>query len=308
MTYNLADLRKAIAAFMTREEASFKKNSEDLLLRAINNAQMYADRRIKFELTRSSAKIAGVSVKNGERLTKAVDFTDTVSPVEIRLLSAAFLKYTNSDTTFPIDIISRDNHIARLKRRYEGIKPVDNVDVGTAMGEFPYALVQVGDRVYVTPADETGLGGSTIDLFLECFMWLPKYTVALSGSATSTGTKELNDTAATFVTTGVAVGDRINNTTDGTWANVTKVDSETKLTLDADIFVSGEKYTGVETSFLLDRCFDYLMYRSVFELNFFLKEDQRVGIASGLMKDVWTSMIAWNTSIINSTVDDVSLD
>lgn len=63
-----------------------------------------------------------------------------------------------------------------------------------------------------------------------------------------------------------------------------------------------------DTNFLLDYCFDFLMYRSIYELNFFLKEDQRVGISSALLDDVWKNVINWNKTIVGNTVDDNTLD
>jgi hypothetical protein len=66
---------------------------------------------------------------------------------------------------------------------------------------------------------------------------------ALSGQATGTATNKLIDSAATFQTSGIVAGDVIYNTTDATSASVVSVDSETQLTLNADIFVSGESWS-----------------------------------------------------------------
>ena len=63
-----------------------------------------------------------------------------------------------------------------------------------------------------------------------------------TGTATDTSANKLIDSNAKFQTNGVKPGMRVKNTTDNTWANVTSVDSETQLTLDNDIFVSGEGY------------------------------------------------------------------
>lgn len=63
-----------------------------------------------------------------------------------------------------------------------------------------------------------------------------------AGSATSTSANHLVDGTATFQTKGVAIGDYVHNTTDDTWAKITAVNSETDLTLDANIMVNGEAY------------------------------------------------------------------
>jgi hypothetical protein len=65
----------------------------------------------------------------------------------------------------------------------------------------------------------------------------------VTGSATSTSAGKLMDTAATFVTSGVQAGDFVWNHTDQTHTTVVSVDSETQLTLTADIMSSGEGYS-----------------------------------------------------------------
>jgi hypothetical protein len=62
------------------------------------------------------------------------------------------------------------------------------------------------------------------------------------GTTDGTTANKLVDSTATFATDGVIVGAMVKNTTDNTYANVTAVDSETQITLDADIFISGEDY------------------------------------------------------------------
>ena len=62
-----------------------------------------------------------------------------------------------------------------------------------------------------------------------------------SGTATSTTANKLVDTAGQF-TANVKVGDIVSNTTDNTTANVTAIDSNTQLSLSADIMASGEAY------------------------------------------------------------------
>lgn len=69
-------------------------------------------------------------------------------------------------------------------------------------------------------------------------------TTSLKDSGTTTGTTafKLIEAGQNFTAT-VSVGDTVNNTTDSTAAIVTSVDSDSQLTLDCDIMVSGENYT-----------------------------------------------------------------
>ena len=62
-----------------------------------------------------------------------------------------------------------------------------------------------------------------------------------SGTADGTTSSKLVDSGATFSADGITIGMLAQNTTDDTYAFVTVV-TETALTLDSDIFVSGETY------------------------------------------------------------------
>ncbi len=63
-----------------------------------------------------------------------------------------------------------------------------------------------------------------------------------TGTATGTTTQLLIDSSANFTADGVAADDIVVNTTDKTSTRVSSVISSTTLTLDDDIFVSGEDY------------------------------------------------------------------
>jgi len=62
-----------------------------------------------------------------------------------------------------------------------------------------------------------------------------------SGTTDGLGASKLIQSGQNFLTT-VSVGDIIHNTTDDTFASVTNVDSDTQLSLSADIMISGETY------------------------------------------------------------------
>jgi hypothetical protein len=66
--------------------------------------------------------------------------------------------------------------------------------------------------------------------------------VLASGTTTSTTSFKLVDSGATFLSD-VRQGDVVENTTDGTFTYVDTIDSDTQLTLQNDIFVSGEGYS-----------------------------------------------------------------
>jgi hypothetical protein len=69
-----------------------------------------------------------------------------------------------------------------------------------------------------------------------------------SGTNTSVSANKLVDSGATFVTNGVAINDIVVNDTDNTRTTVSNVDSETQLSLNADIFTAtGKSYRVLTT-------------------------------------------------------------
>ena len=70
---------------------------------------------------------------------------------------------------------------------------------------------------------------------------IPYPNVVTSGTNTSASSLKLINSGATFITSKVSVGDIVYNTTDSSAATVQSVDSETQLTLNANIFSAGSK-------------------------------------------------------------------
>ena len=99
--------------------------------------------------------------------------------------------------------------------------------------EFTYVEASAGNHFRLT-------GGSADGTHARPFSDL----VFSSGTATSTTTNKLIDATANFITEGVSIGDLVRNTTAGTSATVSAIDSATQLTLSADIFPSAaDAYT-----------------------------------------------------------------
>ena len=72
---------------------------------------------------------------------------------------------------------------------------------------------------------------------------------ANSGTTTSTATNKLIETGQNFTST-VTVGDKVINQVDRQTALVTNIDSDTTLSIDADIMLTGEAYTIDNTPFI----------------------------------------------------------
>ena len=65
----------------------------------------------------------------------------------------------------------------------------------------------------------------------------------ITGTADGTTTDKLVDSTASFTSDGTTVGMIVSNTTDGTKALITAIDDDGTLSIDSDIFISGEKYS-----------------------------------------------------------------
>lgn len=61
-----------------------------------------------------------------------------------------------------------------------------------------------------------------------------------------------------------------------------------------------------DTNFLTDFASDWIIFQAYFELQFFLKEDERAMQSAGILSDKWNSVVVWNDSMYDET--DVSLD
>jgi hypothetical protein len=63
-----------------------------------------------------------------------------------------------------------------------------------------------------------------------------------------------------------------------------------------------------ETSFLFTYGFDFMMFRSIYELNFLLKEDQRFAISMSILEGSWQSLKNWNSKTVGNTVTNTDLE
>lgn len=63
-----------------------------------------------------------------------------------------------------------------------------------------------------------------------------------------------------------------------------------------------------DTDFFLTHGEDWMLYRSLIELQFYLKEDQRVQIGAAVMQEAWDTMLKWNASLVASKTQAYDLD
>jgi len=63
----------------------------------------------------------------------------------------------------------------------------------------------------------------------------------------------------------------------------------------------------IDTNFLFEYGFDFLMYRTLQELNFYLKEDERFPINKSLLQEAWNSLVDWDVSLLSPTETEIDL-
>ncbi len=62
-----------------------------------------------------------------------------------------------------------------------------------------------------------------------------------------------------------------------------------------------------DTNFLLEYAYDFLFYRTIVELNFFVKEDERFPITQKMLDDAWNTVVAWDSHLISPTETEIEL-
>ncbi len=237
-----AQLKNAIAGYMQRLPSVFVRGTVpdqiDLLLVAMNNARLYAERLIDFELSKSTVDFPETTLTEGTELENAV-LHGTTTPAEVKKVTVPYLPLADG-TYYPVDLWTKRTWSDRIKRRFESAKPTDSSDFAQ-ITEVPFTVIQHGTTLFVVPADTTAVQ-SPFTLSADCFLWLPDYV------------------------------------------------------------------DGTETDFLINHCFDWMMFYSVHQLNFYLKEDERVALAQSVLNDTWAAVVRWNDELHKANTDDVDLD
>jgi hypothetical protein len=310
MAVTYSKLRDSVAGYMHRTPETFYFNGQDLLLQAINNAKNFAQRAVDFELSRTFGQLNGVSPTTGANISSMVYF-GTNKTFIVKSLKRAFLGSDAIGTNiFPIDFISRESYVQRLRRQTENALVVGNTQIINTP-QMSVSSIQVGQTIYIVPGN---IAAPFISIYFDALEWLPDFTTSPISGIANANSFSLVDGTVNFISLGVRVGDLVINTSDGTQAVVSSINSATSLGLNADIFVSASRSYSVyvvspnQTNFLLDFCFDYMTFRAIWELNYFLKEDARVPLSDTMMKEIWDNVIKWNSTIIANSTDDNDLN
>lgn len=161
-----------------------------------------------------------------------------LGPVTVRATKEGNLAVVQRGGAFDdYELIEHPFAAANESTELEFAQQVERIDIFTYDGKCDYGLTRDLVKDY----------GDKIELFSDSFYSLDFYTRRVevtaktyapkeSGTNTSTSAGKLIDSAATFSTNNVAVGDIVANIPQNKYASATAVDSETQLSLSEDIF------------------------------------------------------------------------
>lgn len=62
-----------------------------------------------------------------------------------------------------------------------------------------------------------------------------------------------------------------------------------------------------DTNFILEYGYDFVLYRSIVELNHFIKEDERFPVSKTLLNEAWQSFVDWDANLISPTETEIEL-
>jgi hypothetical protein len=102
---------------------------------------------------------------------------------------------------------------------------------------------------------------------------------------------------------------RLGNTVYLTPADTSALGGSDPITVRFDIIKFLPDYSAdADTDFLLQRCENFMLLRSAYQLNFFLKDDQRINISEAVLNSAWHSVVVWDSTLVTSNSADADLD
>ena len=218
---NVANFKKLVAGYVNRDAASFVVNGVDLLLEAINQAKLAAQREHDFFVMRSYGFIQ--TSQAGADFTTSVYPTPTITTaLNVKRIRRVFT-YATSGSVY----IKNARYRLLSEEDWDQQLPVIDTTNLNIYSDTRLMVYLSGTNLYITNT-------STLSwVYLTIFKILPDY-------------------------------------------------------VDADV---GDFFT------INGR--DWLLLKSIQMLNFYLKEDQRVGISNSALQDRWNSLLTLDNSYNN---------
>ncbi|MBX7157217.1 MAG: hypothetical protein K1X66_02355 [Verrucomicrobiae bacterium] len=256
----ITQFKKVVSGYMLRQKESFIYDEEDVLLFAINNAKLFAQRTHNFEMAVTTIRVvmtpSGIDLNAAPIAWTAPNFYKNS---KVKTVKRAYLKCgasvvkdpcsCKSDPFYPIEVISKAALINKL-RRMDNLSPIywdEKCDYSRTLPNCPTLICQASHAfLYPQPTHE-------VDLVLDIVQWLPDYNEVAQEN------EECNTDAHA-------------------------------------------------TDFFLEYCKDFMLFRSISELNFFIKDDERVAISQKKLDEAWQSVIKWDGELVDGASYDLEGD
>ncbi len=283
---NISEFKQAVASFVGRDPAYFQDNVDgalgpDKLLIAINNAKIFLQRQIDFEYARGFVDftyVTQIGTGEGIRLQNAVRH-DSACPVNVKKV---------------VNLYTPHGFARLLPLRQKTFRGVSDMIRGSFErgGNLWIPDMRPGYGTICplpTDAEWTAVWGHT---FRDPIYYQHGRTIYLYPKPNGQNAQCQNVPAVpnlSFVGDVVAF---LPSYSEGTPQSnsVTNVDGKAET----------DPYL---TDFFLTDCYDYMLWRSIVELNVFLKDDDQVGVSQSKMTEALENIRQWNADIINAGYD-----
>lgn len=173
----VGEFKGLVAGFMGRSPEDFIVNGVDLLLGSMNMARLFIERSRNLTLSNTRVVFPKLHLTSGCHIGTAVSL-ETGESVSVKQIDRAFLPYNNSEGYFPIEVVSRDAHIMRTRRRVRmaGENHPDAREV-SALPTATFSLVWHGQNVYIAPGNSDYFGGvQEIEVQADVVRFLKPYS------------------------------------------------------------------------------------------------------------------------------------
>jgi hypothetical protein len=288
----ISEFKQAVASFAGREPEYFQDNvngkqGPDKLMIAINNAKLFLQRQIDFEYARVMVDLHYVAAPGrteGASLKQAL-LHGTTDPINVKKVISLFTQKGFERMT-PL-----------RQKTFRGVSEM--MRKALDLGEYPFnptnwnpqpSPAQVaGSQNAAQPLPIHGVvaGHSSWDPIFyqhgtQLFLY-PKPPV----SDPSVYTDDLSLVADVI---------QLLPPYSETYTGAQEMSVEGANPLD-DNFVDNS------SDFLLENCYDYLLFRSLVELNVFMKDSDQVGVSQTKMTEALENIRQWNADLINAGYD-----
>lgn len=174
---NYGNFKKYVLAYIKRTAAHMTVDGQDCLGVAINAARKFSERIVDFENNRVRGQIV-INLANGTDVSAVTTLAG--GALAVKTIKAATVDY-DDQTTLPLDLIARADHLNRVKRRLDvTLRDETQRSIGDRVLTPALSLVRFGSLLYLSPNTAQSFGSTegatTVTVGLDVIKWMPDYS------------------------------------------------------------------------------------------------------------------------------------